>query len=147
MLSETQARQAEIRGRVTGDPRRVAVAHRLRALPEADAVSTAVTDLGLPEAEARDMYLTARRLHSDAQLDEFIAPTPGYFTTWIRCSREGGTTLVCAANVQGRDGRVLDRFTYPTAEGSQARGLLHFREGSDRPPDALVVADAGGVRD
>jgi hypothetical protein len=150
LLSDTQARQPAIRRPGTWDPRRAAIAQRLRSMPEAEAIATAVAELGIPEAQARELQAAARRLRTDEEVDQFIAPTPGYFTLWLPCRRDSAGTLACDTNVRSREGVVLERFTYPQAADAFGRGVLRLRQGdrtTERPPDALVVADADGVRD
>jgi hypothetical protein len=148
MLSDKQARQPGIRRKGTWDPRRAAMAGRFRHLPEAEAVAAAGAQLGMPADQARTLLRTARGLRSEDDLDRFIAPAPGYFSSWVPCRREAGPLLVCDAAVRRREGVALERFTYPlTGDG---RAVLRLREGggtTERPPDALVVADAHDVRD
>jgi hypothetical protein len=150
LLDDTQARQAAVRRQGTWDPRRAAMAHRLRDMPEPEAVATAVAELGLPESEARALHAAARRLRTDEELDQFIAPTPGYWTLWLPCRRDPEGALVCETMLPHSKSLVLERFTYPQAGDPLGRGVLRLRNGdrtTERPPDALVVADAGGIRD
>jgi oligosaccharyl transferase STT3 subunit len=149
VLADTQARQPGIRREGNWDPRRAALVHRLRERPEEDAIAAATRDLGFSETDARELWTAARRLHTDAEMDEFIAPTTAFYTRWVPCRREGAM-LACAANVERREGLVLERFSYPLVASAHDRGTLRFREAgraTERPPDALVVSDADGVRD
>src|SRR5262249_23163358 len=109
LLSETQAKQPAIRRQGRWDPRRPAVAHRLRERGGPEGAAPAGAQLGMPEAEARALYQAARRLHGDDELDQFIAPTPNYYTLWVPCRREAGL-IVCDPNLRRREGLVLERF-------------------------------------
>jgi hypothetical protein len=144
MLSDHPLRQGDIRYEGNWDPRRAAVAHRLRLRPEADAIAVGVAELGLTEPQARAMYATARSLRSDTDLEEFVAPTTPYFTGWVPCSAQGTSTLVCEVHPASGTSSTLERFTYTTGEGSAERGMLALRErgrAAERSPEALLVAD------
>jgi asparagine N-glycosylation enzyme membrane subunit Stt3 len=144
MLSNHPLHQGDIRYEGSWDPHRAAVAHRLRSLPETEAITTGVRNLGLDEAQVRTMYETVRKLRSDDDVEKFIAPMLPYYTDWVSCPARGAARLVCDINSSGR----LQRFTV-TGPVGQEQGTVTLRENGvlkDGVPALLLVVDGSGIR-
>ncbi|HYD50893.1 MAG TPA: hypothetical protein VEB21_21230, partial [Terriglobales bacterium] len=143
VLSTILLRNLDLLNRGAWDVSRAELVHRLRDLPDEEALAAMRSRLGFTAEEAPSLLAQARTLRDPAAIERFVSPRRPFVAMWNSCRPAEGGEMTCVIRARPEpNGSLLVGLKYRPGAPESAR--LQFRRGEARtiveqPPATTMV--------